>query len=254
MYKIKKSFLILLATFSSLAVFAIVSPVSVDAARCYTETGPFRVQPRTHTCPAASTYVTYRDTQGNQVTDVLSLPFDRCFVSEPAAGPNGMRSYQEYTCSDLEILRTNAAREACTSTGGTYAANGVCSCPSGRQLSSSTGRCGGSSGDAPDPNTSTPGYVSNDCNNDSNDNGSSIDQEDCGITRYIVVITNVLSALVAVVVTISLIIAGIQYTMAGSDPQKVSTAKSRIRNSLIALFFFIFGYSFLNFLIPGGLL
>jgi hypothetical protein len=94
----------------------------------------------------------------------------------------------------------------------------------------------------------TPQYVRNDCQDPDQT------EENCGIIRYIVLIINLLSALVGIVVTASIIFGGIQYSMAGADPQKVTAAKKRIGNSLIALVFFIFTYSFLNYLVPGGVL
>jgi|GEM_PF-3337595 hypothetical protein len=94
-------------------------------------------------------------------------------------------------------------------------------------------------------------YQEGDCQPDRDE---ALSEENCGIIGYLVIIINVLSALVAVVVLGSIIYAGVQYSMAGSDPSKVSAAKERIRNALIALFFFMFMYGFLNFLIPGGVL
>lgn len=81
-----------------------------------------------------------------------------------------------------------------------------------------------------------------------------VSSENCGIVAYLVIFINILSGLAGIVITISLVYAGIQYSMAGSDPQKVSAAKARIRNTIIALVFLLFGYSILNFLIPGNLL
>ncbi len=81
-----------------------------------------------------------------------------------------------------------------------------------------------------------------------------IEESNCGIIRYLIVIVNALSALVGLVIVGSIIVGGIQYSSAGSDPQKVQAAKNRIRNAIIALLFYLFGYAFLNFLIPGGLL
>lgn len=63
---------------------------------------------------------------------------------------------------------------------------------------------------------------------------------------------NLLSGLVGVVVTASIIYGGIQYSTAGSDPQKVSAAKHRIYNSVFALLAFIFMYAFLQYIVPGG--
>ncbi len=73
------------------------------------------------------------------------------------------------------------------------------------------------------------------------------------ISQYIQPLVNLLAALVGVAVVISIIIGGIQYGSSAGDPQKVSAAKNRIRNAIIALITFIFLYALLNFLIPGGL-
>lgn len=103
---------------------------------------------------------------------------------------------------------------------------------------------------ADDPLDEAPTYSANDCNA----TGGNINQGNCGIIRYLVMFINILSAIVGVVVVSSIIYGGIQYSMAGSDPSKIGEAKNRIRNALIALLFFIFGYSFLNYLVPGGVL
>lgn len=93
-----------------------------------------------------------------------------------------------------------------------------------------------------------PDYIPNDCND------VNLSEDNCGIIRYLVIFINVLSAVVGLVVVGSIIYGGIQYSMAGSDPQKVSEAKRRIRNAVIALVFFLFMYSLLNYLVPGGVL
>jgi len=77
----------------------------------------------------------------------------------------------------------------------------------------------------------------------------------CGLlTQYVQPFINFLSALVGVAVTISIVIGGIQYGSSAGDSAKVSAAKNRIRNSIIALLAFIFLYTLLNFAIPGGLI
>ena len=73
------------------------------------------------------------------------------------------------------------------------------------------------------------------------------------ITQYVNPFVNFLAALVGVAVVISIIVGGIQYGSSAGDPQKVTMAKNRIRNALIALLTFLFLYALLNFLIPGGL-
>jgi hypothetical protein len=82
---------------------------------------------------------------------------------------------------------------------------------------------------------------------------SQLNRSNCAIVDKIIVVTNILSALVAVIVVGSLVWAGIQYGMAGPNPQAVAEARKRIRNALIALVFYIFMFSFLQWLVPGGI-
>jgi hypothetical protein len=65
-------------------------------------------------------------------------------------------------------------------------------------------------------------------------------------------IIRLLSAGVGIVVVGSIVWAGLQYMSARDDPGAVGKAKDRIRNSLIALLIFIFGYAILNYVIPAG--
>lgn len=93
------------------------------------------------------------------------------------------------------------------------------------------------------------------------DNGSSTtlggncqDINKCDLIKnYLNPFINLLSALIGVIVVVSVAIGGIQYTTSAGDPQKAAAARARIRNAVIALVTFIFLYSLLNFLIPGGL-
>lgn len=77
---------------------------------------------------------------------------------------------------------------------------------------------------------------------------------DCGfVASYINPAITALTAAFGVIAVISLILGGIQYSSSGGDPQKVSVAKKRIFNTIVAVFAYLFLYSFLQFLIPGGL-
>lgn len=78
-------------------------------------------------------------------------------------------------------------------------------------------------------------------------------KEDCGITAYIVTFTQILSAAVGIIVTIMIVWGGIKYSMSKDNPQETAAAKNTIRNAIIALIFYFFTFSFLNYLIPGGL-
>jgi hypothetical protein len=72
------------------------------------------------------------------------------------------------------------------------------------------------------------------------------------ISDAVFAIIRFLSAGAGIVIIASMVVAGIQYTMAHDDPQAVARAKDRIKNNVIALLIFIFAYAILNFLIPGG--
>lgn len=61
------------------------------------------------------------------------------------------------------------------------------------------------------------------------------------------------SALVGIGLVISFIVAGIQYTTAGSNASQVSAAKTRIYVTVIAFFLYAFAFTFLQWLIPGGI-
>jgi len=73
------------------------------------------------------------------------------------------------------------------------------------------------------------------------------------LTKYINPFISLLTVVVGVAAAISIVVAGIQYASAGSDPGKVQKAKDRIGQTLLGLVAYILLFSFLNFIIPGGL-
>ncbi|HEV2402936.1 MAG TPA: hypothetical protein VGS08_01925 [Candidatus Saccharimonadales bacterium] len=77
--------------------------------------------------------------------------------------------------------------------------------------------------------------------------------EKCLFYYYAQPLVDVLSGIVGVAVVISLITAGIQYSSAAGDSGKVSAAKERIRNSIIAIFAYLVLLAFLQWLLPGGI-
>lgn len=144
----------------------------------------------------------------------IQLQEDKCYT-ELRYGPNAVLSgYNETSCAD----------------------------PTDRDMD-------GNPGGRTTTDTSSPPYVPNDCNDP-----DGIDQSNCGIIRYLVIFINFLSAIAGIAIIGSIIYGGIQYSMAGSDPQKVSAAKNRMRDAIIALLFFLFGYGLLNYLVPGGVI
>lgn len=76
--------------------------------------------------------------------------------------------------------------------------------------------------------------------------------EGCGIIRYITDFVNILTAITGVVITIMVIVGGIQYSAARDNPQAVQAAKGKLINAIIALVAFIFTSAFLQWIVPGG--
>ncbi len=74
------------------------------------------------------------------------------------------------------------------------------------------------------------------------------------IEQYINPFIRLLTISVGVLAAISIVVAGIQYASAGSDPGKVQKAKSRIMQTLLGLLAYIFLFSLLNYFVPGGFL
>jgi len=79
---------------------------------------------------------------------------------------------------------------------------------------------------------------------------------DCSglITKYINPLIKLLTVLIGIIISISIVVAGIQYGSAAGDPSKVTAARKRIWNAVLALVAYIFLAGFLNFIIPGGLI
>jgi hypothetical protein len=73
------------------------------------------------------------------------------------------------------------------------------------------------------------------------------------IQEYVVPTINLLSVAFGLIAVISLLLGAINYITSEGDPQKVSRAKVRIRNTVFSIVAFMFLYAFLNFLIPGGI-
>ncbi len=86
------------------------------------------------------------------------------------------------------------------------------------------------------------------------DSGQQLNEDNCGIIKIVVTITNALSAIAAVVIIAVIVWGGVQYSAAGADSSKVQAAKSKITNALLALLLLIFGYSLLQWLVPGGVI
>lgn len=73
------------------------------------------------------------------------------------------------------------------------------------------------------------------------------------IGKYVNPAINLFSVAFSLIAVISIILGSIQYATSEGDPQKASKAKKRIFDTILAVVAYLFLYSFLQFLIPGGL-
>lgn len=62
-----------------------------------------------------------------------------------------------------------------------------------------------------------------------------------------------ITAGIGILAVFGLVVAGIQYTAAGDNPQAVSDAKKRIANIVIGLLLYMFMFAALQWLVPGGI-
>lgn len=72
------------------------------------------------------------------------------------------------------------------------------------------------------------------------------------IEKYLNPGIDLFSVMFGLIAAGSLIMGGISYSASEGDPQKSSRAKSRITNTIFAIVAYMFLFSFLQFIIPGG--
>lgn len=80
-----------------------------------------------------------------------------------------------------------------------------------------------------------------------------LDEQNPIVKEVLKPLTVALSAAFGVIVVISLILSGIQYSAAQDNPQMVAKSKNRIFMSLLSVAIFIVGVAVLQWLVPGGL-
>lgn len=98
--------------------------------------------------------------------------------------------------------------------------------------------------------TSTSSDLGNGCASDSGSPTNCLSHN--VIVTDLNTIVNVLAGLVGIVVVGTIIAGGVQYVAAGDKAEATAGAKKRIINGLTALGAFLFIYTFLQWLIPGG--
>jgi hypothetical protein len=185
-------------------------------------------------------YVNYESKGVQPVALAVTCPGSET-VSPAVDAPNQPTKQYTFTCVNLTgRIDDGGASTPTTDTPvvKTTSAGGF-NCPDGSQpKNNDISNC-------PVASTSDPALNSGNC--------SDVNKCDL-INKYLNPFVNFLAALVGVAVVASIIIGGIQYGSSAGDPSKVTAAKNRIRNAIIALVTFLFLYALLNFLIPGGLL
>jgi len=109
-------------------------------------------------------------------------------------------------------------------------------------------------------NLGLSGYAmaSNLCGSGNNAINTSIDFGCKGAGNPIVDLTfaiiRFLSYGVGLVITFSLVVAGLQYIGSQGNSENTNNAISRIRSSIIALILYIFAFAILNYIVPGQVL
>lgn len=72
------------------------------------------------------------------------------------------------------------------------------------------------------------------------------------IEDVIYAIIRFLSAGVGIIVVLAIILAGIKYSSSEGNPEATQDAKNKIRSTLIGLLVYIFAFSLIQYLVPGG--
>lgn len=73
------------------------------------------------------------------------------------------------------------------------------------------------------------------------------------VSKYINPFINFLAAGVGIIVTVMIVIGGIQYSASQDNPQAVQAARKRIANAVLALLAFALMWAFLQWIVPGGI-
>jgi hypothetical protein len=92
--------------------------------------------------------------------------------------------------------------------------------------------------------------LGNGCNGDTSNNAC---LKNSPLTQDLNNIIDFLSGGVGIIVVGVIMVGGIQYSIAGDNPQAVTAAKKRITDGLLALVVFMLLFAFVQWLVPGGI-
>lgn len=105
--------------------------------------------------------------------------------------------------------------------------------------------------DTPDPAACAASPSLAGCNTNANAHCTT---KDCDLVKkYINPGIQLLTIVFGLIAAISIILGGLQYSASTGDPQKVQAAKTRLKMTLVAIVAYAFLYSFIEFLVPGGI-
>lgn len=105
-----------------------------------------------------------------------------------------------------------------------------------------------------EPALTTPQPVKNDCQGqDIRAGAPQGSPQHCGILDYLVIFIRILTSVAGVVIVMMVIVGGIQYSASRDNPQATAAAKSRIFSAILALIVYLFGFAFLQYIVPGGI-
>ena len=234
--------------FSSFATLFITSGTAFAAAQCYELVTQDQLSTANPTeCKPGSQAVSYVNI--NNVPQANPLD-GRCYAGTTSNPGTSFvhTTYQEYTCNQLGIMLNDSREATCeaSSSGGAWQNTGPngpngggyqCVCPSGF-------------------NSANYACVRQDNTSEGESSGVTTvqtDGEGAKVFAYLQTGVNLLTGLAGLAITAGVIIGGIQYASAGGNPQAVAKARGRIINALVALLCLVFLYSFLQWLVPGGL-
>lgn len=220
--------------------YALIRPsvALADGPQCYilTQAGYYR---RIATgCPPGAINV-------DLSVDSSKPPFT-CFFQSDTAQRQDKKTFQTKNCLEMATANQKCVETKCypnataDGTGGSVPLNGV-----DDKVVLNTGAKGDKCGGGTAPNGAVLDSVDTIINIGCRGKGNPIVDLAFAIIR-------ILSIGVGIVVVGSIIVAGIQYTTAGGDPQKTAAAIKRISNTVGALVLYIFAYALLNWLIPAG--
>ncbi len=205
-------------------------------------------------CPTADSYIFTGDTTSPQIQvgsvnaggETINPALATLSLVDAKADPlvwSGPASYDQHTIQ-VSISRSDFTKDF-ASPGGAGQFNRTDN-PGPNQSTGGSANVRGTSGNS--YNISNLSNFSNITCSDTNGQCNNVI-----VKKYLTPAVQFLSAGVGIIITAMVVIGGIEYSTAGGDPQKVSAAKQKIFNALIALLAFALLTSFLQFIVPGGI-